>query len=367
MANWILVALLVLLPASAQALEGLRLGDKAPAFSLAGLTGKVYSLDDMGERPRVVLFWSSWSPRSLEVLRDFRAIHERWSAAGLAVVAVNADAEHLDPAGLQSVRDCVERLELPFPVLLDEGLRTSGAYGILALPSTVVIDAHGRIVYALGGYPETLREELQERIATAVGGGGTERVVVRDSAPAEPPVKPAETEDASRCTLPRAFYCTMALERHSGTADPAVVAVRLAICRGSADEAERMLQGVGREAAQSVELRFARGSLLLLRGLTVEARESFSALRGSDSAGSWGEWGLGMTALAEGNSDEALDHMRAAVADGRILPEAETAVLKYLEEFWRSDRTSPREEQFLALFPELGAVRACYKKLGALG
>jgi Flp pilus assembly protein TadD len=159
----------------------------------------------------------------------------------------------------------------------------------------------------------------------------------------------------------------MAAERQRRAADPAVMAMRLSICRGDAQEAERMLQGVSRQARWSPELHFAEGNLLLLKGQTQEARQVFSMLRGTCPAEGWGEWGLGMAALAEGNPEQALSHMLAAGAGGAVLPEAETAVLAYLEDFWRGRRAAPREEQFLALFRELDGVRACYRKLGTRG
>lgn len=363
----LLALVLLVLPRSAPALEGLRLGDEAPAFSLPDLSGASHALATPGDRPRVVLFWSTWSPRSLEVLRDFRAGHERWAAAGLAVVAVNADAERMDATRVRTVREYVERLALPFPVLLDEGLRTYAAYGILALPSAVVVDAGGRIAYVLGGYPETLREELKGQVELALAGGAPERVAaVAAPAAASPAPLPGAEEPAARCTIPRALSCSMAAERHAA-ADPSVVAVRLAICRGNAEDAERMLRGVGAEALRSIDLRFAQGSLLLLKGRTEEARQAFRALQASYPGAGWGNWGLGMAALAEGDPDGALRHMRAAGAGRATLPEAETVVLKYLEEHWRARRAAPHEEQFLALFRELDGVRACYRKLAGRG
>jgi peroxiredoxin len=371
-AGWLIGALLLLTPALSNALEGLHLGDKAPAFSLADLSGAAQTLDALGARPRVILFWSTWSPRSLDVLRDFAVLHERWAAAGLAIVAVNADGEQLDASRMQAVRACVERLQLPFPVLLDGGLHTYAAYGVMALPSAVVVDAAGRIAYVLGGYPETLREELKDNIQLALGGGAPRDVAAAAPSAGAPALTPPEAEEpaaapTSRCSIPRAFYCSMAAERQHAAADPAIVAVRLSICRGDAVEAERMLQGVSREAGQSVDLRFAQANLLLLKGQTTAARAAFGALLSTDPAAGWGEWGLGMMALAEGDPDRALGHLRAAAAGRGALPEAETAVLKYLEEFWRSRRPAPREEEFLALFQELDGVRACYRKLAARG
>ena len=107
--------------------------------------------------------------------------------------------------------------------------------------------------------------------------------------------------------------------------------------------------------------------MLLLKGRAADARRAFETLSERYPQEGWGEWGLGIAALAEGDAEGALGHIHAARARRSSVPEAETAVLKYLEGYWRSNRPAPREEQFLALFEELGPVRACYKRQNQRG
>ena len=81
----------------------------------------------------------------------------------------------------------------------------------------------------------------------------------------------------------------------------------------------------------------------------------------------WGSWGLGLSALADGDEVAALDHMREALAIDGGNAEVETAVLKYMEEYWRKNRTAPQESEFLSLFAELSSVRNCYRQLNRRG
>ena len=99
--------------------------------------------------------------------------------------------------------------------------------------------------------------------------------------------------------------------------------MRLAICRGDAKEAERMIP------------------LGLLRRIdNADAR----------------------FALADGREFDALAHMRAAAARGGGCVEAETAGLHHLQSFWLERRQSPAEEGFLALFTKLASVRDCFSR-----
>jgi hypothetical protein len=145
------------------------------------------------------------------------------------------------------------------------------------------------------------------------------------------------------------------------------MAVRLCVCHGDAEAAQLMLSGVSKEDLLGPDLRFALGHLMLVKGRTADARRTFEKLREQSPQVGWGEWGLGLVALAEGDPDGALLHIRAASAGGWSIPEAETAVLKYLESYWKTNRTPPREEQFLALFDELNSVRVCYRRFNQRG
>jgi hypothetical protein len=317
----------------------------------------------------VIAFWSTSSPRSVELLEDFRGYQENWGRDDLAIVAVNADSGHPGASGLKAIRDFVDPLDIVFPVLLDSGLATLTAYGVRELPTAVVIDAGGRVSYVLKGYPPALREGLKENLLLAMGRGpgdtASPAVANRGESESSPPA--FGKTPAVSCGIPRARSCTRINERDPSASDPTVMAVRLCICHGDADAAQIMLTGVSEQGLLGHDLRFALAHMMLIKGRTADARRAFEALREHYPQESWGEWGLGIVSLAEGDAEGALSHIRAARAVGWSIPEAETAVLKYLEQYWRSNRAAPREEQFLALFEELGSVRDCYRRQNQRG
>ena len=160
---------LLLLPGRAEALMNLRPGDAPPPFVLSDLTGKQVGSEALAGAPSVVLFWSTWSPRSGEMLDDFKRHAAAYGGKGLKIVAINIDGENLGAAQKAAIREYAVARDLPFPVLLDEDLRTFSSWGIMAHPTEVVLDAGGRIAYVLPGYPLSLREELEEEIKKALG------------------------------------------------------------------------------------------------------------------------------------------------------------------------------------------------------
>ena len=344
MRRLLLPILLLLAPVASTAADTVQVGQTAPPFSLTDLYGRTISLDYFDGRPGAVIFYSNSSPHAAQLFEDFSGYQERWGREDLAIVAINADGAGPAAGGAQVVRDYANRLGLVFPVLLDAGRETLAAYGLSELPAIVVIDAGRRVASVLQGFSPPLRVDLTQNLLLALGNA------------------PAPT-----CGIPRARSCNHINERDPSASAPAVMALRFCICHGDAEAARAMLSGASAQSLLRLDLRFALANLMLLKGRTDEARRAFEALRERSPQEGWGEWGLGLVALAEADTEGALIHLRAAQAKGWSIPEAETAVLKYLEGYWRSNRAAPREEQFLALFEDLNSVRACYRKLHQRG
>ena len=118
--------------------------------------------------------------------------------------------------------------------------------------------------------------------------------------------------------------------------------------------------GIGR--FDRPDVRFALAEFMLLKGGRTEARMAFDSLQKRYPGQAWGEWGLGILALADGREREALAHMQTAAALGGACLEAETAVLQYLQGYWVEKRQAPAEEAFLAIFAGLAPVRDCFAR-----
>jgi len=86
----------------------------SPRFALPDLSGQVFDSSSLAGSPAAVVFWSSWSPRSADVLNDFKQLHGEFGAKGLRVVAVGVDGENLPSDRVREVREFAAKLELPF-------------------------------------------------------------------------------------------------------------------------------------------------------------------------------------------------------------------------------------------------------------
>jgi peroxiredoxin/Flp pilus assembly protein TadD len=360
-------------PCDAFALKDIVPGMKAPPFTLADPSGKTLSLDDLAGTPGAVIFWSTWSPRSEEILKDFREYHDLYGQKGLRIVAVNIDGENLDYRRRKEILAAVEELDLPFPVLLDENLEAFAAYGVMAHPSAVVIDGEGIITYTLGGYPLSLREELRDSLLKALG------LYVEPERP-EPlaDLPPARSVALRHFNLGRNLMAKgqperalQAFDRAAGKDpsffEPAIMAARLALTEGNPARAEALLRSAGPQVVNRSDLRFLLGSLLLHKGKTDAAEKSFGKLRESFPGEGWGFWGLGLVSLSRDDPEEALGWMKQASSLQPQNFEAKASLRKFLTSAWRRGDSVPLEDELIALFPSLAELRDRYRKMFSAG
>jgi len=125
--------------------EPLKVGDKAPEFSLKGTDGKVHKLSDYKGKEAVVL---AWYPKALtggctKECQSLKASGAELRKFDVAYFAASVDDEALN-------KQFSDKLELDFPLLSDPTKDTAKAYGVLnergmANRWTFFIDKEGKI------------------------------------------------------------------------------------------------------------------------------------------------------------------------------------------------------------------------------
>src|SRR5687767_13841863 len=130
-------------------------GDRAPDFQMLDENGKIWRLSELRGR-RVILFFYPIddTPGCTIEACDFRDSHQELLDAGYTVLGVS-------PQGQASKRAFIEKYDLKFQLLVDEGAEVAKAYGVfkdygmfeghpvLIKRSTFVINEDGRIDRAM--------------------------------------------------------------------------------------------------------------------------------------------------------------------------------------------------------------------------
>lgn len=124
-----------------------------PNFSLAGLDGTQYTAESLKGKPWIINFWATWCPPCVYELPSMNAAYKIVEPQGIGMLAINV-AE-----GADAIRPFLNRVPIDFPVVLGEN-STMAQWSARVLPTTIVVDANGKVVYEAQGEREWNDEEL---------------------------------------------------------------------------------------------------------------------------------------------------------------------------------------------------------------
>ncbi|WP_102275658.1 peroxiredoxin family protein [Cytobacillus massiliigabonensis] len=118
-------------------LPGLEVGLKAPDFELKNLAGDTVRLSDFKGQKIMLNFWATWCPPCKKEMPDMQKFYEL-TKNDVVILAVNIDPE-------ADVEGFAKKMNVHFPILLDEKDKVSSMYKILTIPTTFFIDEEGII------------------------------------------------------------------------------------------------------------------------------------------------------------------------------------------------------------------------------
>lgn len=143
-------------------LRALGPGQQAPDFDLPTLEGDRVSSADLRGRVLLLDFWSITCPPCLASLPHLNRVARRFADEPVTVLGIHTQG---GPRWQGAVAAEAAQMKLAFPVLLDAGSRTSDAYKIRVMPTTVLVDRRGRIRKVWRGAGDVSRYEAEIRRA----------------------------------------------------------------------------------------------------------------------------------------------------------------------------------------------------------
>lgn len=146
--------------------------NKTPAidFELKDQYGKTHKLSDYKGKVVFLNFWATWCPPCKMEMPDIQKIYEKYEKQGeksevvvLSVAAPNTQ----DEKDIDGIKAFLEENVYTYPVLMDDGGYTFGAYRISSLPTTFMIDKEGNVFgYVQGGLTQEAMESIIEQTIT---------------------------------------------------------------------------------------------------------------------------------------------------------------------------------------------------------
>ena len=161
-----LLLLLTALPLAAAPFAPYK-GAPLPPFTLPDLDGTPWALEKARGRVVVVNFWATWCPPCVAEMPALDRLQKAFTGQPLDVIAVNVGDEPFDVALF------LRRTPLDLNILLDENGTTQKPWQVRGLPTTVIIDADGKVLHHVAGQREWDDPAIVSALRKLLPAGGT--------------------------------------------------------------------------------------------------------------------------------------------------------------------------------------------------
>jgi len=310
------------------ALIGLKEGDKPPAVSLQDPEGRTVDVSAIyGKKPVIFILWElttneafiNYSREELRFMNDYyRKYHEKY---GLEIIGIYTpvDENTVTEKEIEAVRKIASDDGIEFPLLIDKGFRTFRDFGVIALPSTVMLSRAGEIYFIYPSFPVMARQIFEEKVAELVGLKRPRKV--REAEQQAEAVKRSERLYKYALRLYRKGMIKQAISplKKSIMLDQSFSRSRnlmgiLAWMNGSIDSAEKEFAAAYKIDSGNMDAVFNRGLVLLDRDRLDEAEKYFNEVVEGKQHKAQAYYMLGIIAARRGDYDTAEQNLKMAKA-----------------------------------------------------
>ena len=123
--------------------------DRVPNLRLKMLNGKYAKLHDfLKDGPMIIDFWATWCEPCKKQMRYLDLFHNHFKKLGFKVLTVNTDT----PKSMSKVKPYVRTKGFEFNVAVDPNSQIKKKLKIQQMPTTIIVDQDGTVVYRHKGY-----------------------------------------------------------------------------------------------------------------------------------------------------------------------------------------------------------------------
>jgi peroxiredoxin len=142
---------------------GIDVGSAMPEYTATNVDGSPFDLATRRDKIVVLNLWATWcSPCRFEI-PELQRIHDAYAARGFEVIGVSVDEGDVD-----SVKSFITDHKMTYPQVLDPQGKLANILETSVLPTTVILDRNGKILWKKFGQIEANDAELKSVIEKAL-------------------------------------------------------------------------------------------------------------------------------------------------------------------------------------------------------
>lgn len=133
-------------------------------FTLPDMDGKTVTMDGLLANHKAVLlnFWATWCPFCVEEMPDLVKLQDKFAGRSFTVVGIDAGESRDD------VSAYLGRHPVNYPILLDKDMAVSETYGVIGLPTTMLVRADGKVLGVYHSVTPKLEADIEAALETSL-------------------------------------------------------------------------------------------------------------------------------------------------------------------------------------------------------
>lgn len=131
---------------------------KPLTIKLHDANGKLSHISDYTGKVTLINFWATWCPPCVEEIPSLNRLRQLMQGKPFDLISINYAEDKT------TIKDFLSRVDVDFPVLLDQDGSFAAQWNVVAYPSTFVIGKDGTIRYGVNAAIEWDNPQLLEKI-----------------------------------------------------------------------------------------------------------------------------------------------------------------------------------------------------------
>jgi thiol-disulfide isomerase/thioredoxin len=118
-------------------------------FQFKNIENKTQSYNELkGEKLTLIDFWATWCKPCNKAIPELNKIYSLYKDKGVEIIGINCDG----PRSVSKVAPLSKSLKIQYPILIDINSELKTELNIIVLPTLVMVNTKGKIVWIHEGF-----------------------------------------------------------------------------------------------------------------------------------------------------------------------------------------------------------------------